>query len=88
MTTHTAAAGPGLPVSLDALAYLTIPDEPDMEPAFSSAARFRWQIEEEIERLISVLDALDGDPDFEQSACETRGLGFPTDLSHDDVEAA
>lgn len=69
-------------------AYLAIIDDPDMEPGFSSAARFRWQIEEEIERLIGVLDAIDGDPDFEQSACETRGLGFPTDLSHDDAEAA
>lgn len=85
------ATGSGLPAAYsfpaDARPYLTIRDEPDLEPGLSGMARFRWQIEEEIERLISMLDAIDGDPDFEQSACETHGLGFPNDPSRDDAEA-
>jgi hypothetical protein len=66
--------------------YLAIPDEPDMAPAFSALARLRWQIEEEIERLIGVLDRIHGDADFEQTATETRGGGFACDLSGEDEE--
>ncbi|MFC5392846.1 hypothetical protein [Bosea vestrisii] len=68
--------------------YLAIPDEPDMAPAFSALARLRWQIEEEIERLISMLDQIDGDADIELTATETRGAGFvaPAALTDDDED--
>jgi hypothetical protein len=46
----------------------------------------RRRIEAVIAGLIATLDALDGDPDIEQSACETHGRGFPTDQSLDDAE--
>lgn len=67
--------------------YLAIREEPDMAPAFSALARLRWQIEEEIERLIGVPDAIDGDPDCELTATETRGAGFiPAAALTDDDE--
>jgi hypothetical protein len=46
----------------------------------------RRRIEAVIAGLIDALDRIDGDADFEQTACETRGLGFPNDLSVDDAE--
>ncbi|MBR3190450.1 hypothetical protein [Bosea sp. (in: a-proteobacteria)] len=76
----------GLAFEAERHSYLAIPDEPDMAPAFSALARLRWQIEEEIERLIGVLDQIDVDADYEQTACETRGGGFPGDLSGEDEE--
>ncbi len=39
-----------------------------------------------VDRLLDLLDAIDGDADFEQSACEARGLGFACDPSPDDAE--
>lgn len=39
-----------------------------------------------VDRLLDLLDAIDGDPDFEQSACETRGAGFACDPFPDDTE--
>lgn len=77
----------GFPIDDERASYLGIGDEPDLEPGFSGMARFRWQIEQEIDRLISVLDVIDGDADFEQTATETRGAGFASDLSLDDAEA-
>lgn len=46
----------------------------------------RHHAEEAVERLLTLLDAIDGDCDYEQTACETRGGGFPTDPSPDDDE--
>jgi hypothetical protein len=46
----------------------------------------RRRIEAVIAGLIDALDRIDGDADFEQTACETRGLGFPHDLSAEDCE--
>ena len=76
----------GFPIDDERASYLGIDEEPDLEPGFSGMASFRWQIEQEIERLISVLDAIDGDADFEQTATETRGAGFASDPSLDDAE--
>lgn len=39
-----------------------------------------------VNRLLDLLDAIDGDADYEQTACETRGGGFPGDLSGEDEE--
>lgn len=47
----------------------------------------RRRIEAVIAGLIEALDRIDGDADVEQTACETRGLGFPSDTSFDDAEA-
>lgn len=46
----------------------------------------RRRIEAVIAGLVEALDRIDGDADYEQTACETRGLGFPSDLSLDDAE--
>lgn len=48
----------------------------------------RRRIEAVIAGLIEALDDLDGEPDREQSACETHGMGFPTDDSLDDAECS
>ena len=40
-----------------------------------------------VDRLLDLLDAIDGDADFEQTACETFCLGFPGDPSSEDEEA-
>lgn len=77
----------GLPIDDERVSYLGIGEEPDLELGFSGMARFRWQIEQEIERLINVLDAIDGDADFEQTATETHGVGFASDPSLDDAES-
>lgn len=55
--------------------------EPDM-------ILLRHRASEAVERLLALLDAIDGDADFEMTATETRGRGFPSDLSPDDCEAA
>lgn len=47
----------------------------------------RRRIEAVIAGLIEALDRIDGDADVEQTARETRGLGFPSDTSLDDAEA-
>jgi len=46
-------------------AYLGIPVQPDLPPAFSTLARLRWEAEQEVERLIALMDAIDADPDLE-----------------------
>jgi hypothetical protein len=46
----------------------------------------RRRIEAVITGLIATLDRLDGDSDIQQTAAETRGRGFPADLSLDDAE--
>ena len=49
--------------------YLANPEEPGMSPAMSSLQRLRFEAEQEVERLIALLDLLDGDPDLEPSLC-------------------
>lgn len=48
----------------------------------------RHRASEAVELLLALLDAINGDPDFEMTATETLGRGFPSDLSTDDCEAA
>ena len=36
----------------------------------------RHHAEEAVERLLALLDAIDGDADYELTATETRGAGF------------
>ncbi len=46
----------------------------------------RQAIEAWIERLIALLDEMDGDPDMEQTAREAEGTGFGPDAHPDDSE--
>jgi hypothetical protein len=46
----------------------------------------RRRIEAVIAGLLEALDRIDGDPDFEQTACEAHGRGFATDPSAEDAE--
>lgn len=47
--------------------YLGSSEEPDMPPALSALARLRWEAEQEVNRLIALMDAIDADPDLEPS---------------------
>lgn len=69
-----------------ALAYIT-PSPSVLAPSIMFEGR-RRRIEDVVEWLLSLLDECDGDTDFEQTACETHGLGFPSDLSLDCAEVA
>lgn len=54
-------------------AYLGNPEMPGMSPALSTLQRLRFEAEQEVERLIALMDAIDGDPEMEPAFCGVLG---------------
>lgn len=66
-----------------------------LPPAVAALARLRWEAEREVDRLIALLDAIDGDPDLEPCDDDcgheddaARVFGFEPNLASTETEDA
>lgn len=81
-----------LATALDKYLGLVDPDHSarpaDLSPAFSALVRLRREAEREVERLLTLLDALDGDPDLEPDNPPEDDAGENAEIEHDEPDLA